>query len=289
MSTHDALLDRLAELEATVSSLQTTVNRLETKTQTLETENDRLRSQLEQTTSELNAKTDALTKKSQYNKDRVEELQARELEKGAHLQTEHVDTRTIDVPNNRLEKLAKDDGLTYYRLPEQEDPLDRTSTTQLAYGDLLPIQQLARLDEEMLRSTTSALPTRLAAKLWKARADPTIGDNPWERGSKTIKEYIKASDLKHWIRRQEKGVSDSYAKKLVSRTIDALLDLTKNRVAIRRKKERKNGLAYTERRLIIPSETAIPGERSNLTRSTADTEADSDRATQKPETAGVHG
>jgi hypothetical protein len=25
------------------------------------------------------------------------------------------------------------------------------------------------------------LPTRLAAKLWKARSDPTVGDNPYKR------------------------------------------------------------------------------------------------------------
>lgn len=260
MSTQQALIDRLTELEQTVETLQTTVKTLRSKTERLETENDRLRSQLEQTTCELNAKTDALTKKSQYNKDRIEELQSRALQKGAHLQRQHIDTQTIELPNNRLEKLTKDDGNQYYRLPNEADPLDGPHNTLLAHEDLLPIQQLARMDEEMLRSATASLPARLAAKLWKARADPTVGDNPWERGSKTVKEYVKASELKHWIRRQERGVSDSYAKKLVSRTIDALLDFTQNRIAIRRKQERKNGLCYTERRIILPSDAEIPGE-----------------------------
>jgi len=90
--------------------------------------------------------------------------------------------------------------------------------------------------------------------------DPTVGDNPWRQGSKTIREYVKASDLKHWIRRQEHGVSGSYAKKLVSRTIDAMLDLTKCKVAIRKKTERKNGLSYTERRVILSVDAAILGE-----------------------------
>jgi len=266
---------------ARIDRLEETVKRLTETVETLQKETDRLRSQLEQTTSELSAKTDALTKKSQFNKDRVEELQSRALQKGAHLHTKHIDTRTIELPNNRLEKLTKDDGNQYYRLPNEADPLDRPHNTLLAHEDLLPVQQLARMDEEMLRSATSSLPARLAAKLWKARTDPTIGDNPWERGSKPIREYVKASDLKHWIRRQERGVSDSYAKKLVSRAIEALLDLTKNRVAIRRKKERKNGLSYMERRLIIPSDAEVPGETGTNTNTRSDTST--------PKTAGVHG
>lgn len=122
-------------------------------------------------------------------------------------------------------------------------------------------------------------PTRLAATLWRARTDPSVGDSPWESGCKEIAEYVKASDLKHWIRRQEPGTSDTYAKKLVSRTIDTVLDLAKSRVAIRRRTELKNGLEYTERRLILPENAAIPGETSNA----KTTEH------QDPETAGVLG
>ncbi len=98
--------------------------------------------------------------------------------------------------------------------------------------------------------------------MWKARTDSTVGDNPWEAGCKGIREYVKASDLKHWIRRQEPGTSETYAKKLVSRMIDAMLELSKNRVAIRKRTQRKNGLEYTERRLILPKDAAIPGERT---------------------------
>jgi len=112
----------------------------------------------------------------------------------------------------------------------------------------------------MLRSTTSSLPSRLAASLWKARVDPTVGDNPWRKGSTGVREYVSAGDMKHWIRRQETGVSDSYAKKLVSRTIDALLDLSKSRLAIKKKAQRKNGLTYTERRVLLMDDADIPGE-----------------------------
>ncbi|MFU8870199.1 MAG: hypothetical protein ACNA7R_20175, partial [Natronococcus sp.] len=119
---------------------------------------------------------------------------------------------------------------------------------------------------------TNALPTRLAAKLWKARTDPRVGDDPWTDGCKNVQAYVAASDLKHWIRRQENGISDSYAKKLVSRTIDAVLELSKNRLAVHRTSQRKNGLSYTERRLVLPTDADVPGDPATT-----------------PETADVHG
>ena len=77
-------------------------------------------------------------------------------------------------------------------------PIDLTSVhSTLAHGDLLPIQQLARMDEDMLRSTTNALPTRLAAKLWRARTDESVGDDPWQTGCKNVREFVKASDMRH--------------------------------------------------------------------------------------------
>jgi len=257
------LTDRVDTLERDLEQANSKIETLETENTTLTQTTDRLRDRLdhcEQETTRIDALTDAARKRSGVNKQRVEELQARELEKGAHLLTETVDHCEIDVDGDRLEQIRKDDGKTYYRLPQSEDPLERGGNVTLAHGDLLPIQQLARMDEEMLRSTSNSLPTRLAAKLWRARIDSGVSDNPWEPGCKDIAEYVKASDLKHWIRRQEPGTSETYAKKLVSRTIDAMLDLSKNRVAIRKKTERKNGLEYTERRLILPRDAEIPGE-----------------------------
>ncbi|WP_394328086.1 hypothetical protein [Halostagnicola kamekurae] len=132
------------------------------------------------------------------------------------------------------------------------------------------------MDEDMRRSTTSSLPSRLAAKLWRARTDDAVGDDPWERGCKSVAEYITASDLRHWIRRREPGTSEAYAKKLVSRTIDAILELSKHRLAVHRKTERKNGLEYTERRLVLPADADVPGETR-------------DDETTPPGTPGVHG
>ncbi|SEU04874.1 hypothetical protein SAMN04488694_1325 [Natrinema hispanicum] len=60
--------------------------------------------------------------------------------------------------------------------------LSRNDRNHLLFSRGQPIQQLSRMDEEMPRSTANALPTRLAAKLWKARADSSVGDNPWKVG-----------------------------------------------------------------------------------------------------------
>lgn len=277
---NERLADRVDDLECDLEQTETKLEAFEHENQTLQEMNDRLHDRLdecERETIRIDALTDAARKRSGANKQRIEELQARELEKGAHLLEATVDHCEIDVDGDRLEQITKADGRTYYRIPKSEDPLDRGGSATLAHGDLLPIQQLARMDEEMLRSTSNTLPTRLAAMLWKARTDPSVGDNPWESGCKGIKAHVKASDLKHWIRRQEPGTSETYAKKLVSRTIDAMLDLSKNRVAIRRRSERKNGLEYTERRVIIPENAEIPGETPN-----------SSERKQPPETAGVH-
>ncbi|WP_276253148.1 hypothetical protein [Halomontanus rarus] len=280
--TRDVSLESLAEeLEALYEQNERLADQIETledEIDTLRTENHQLQNrvdELESETTQNSAAVDAAHKRSGANKERLKELQARELEKGAHLLETNVDPHEIDVNGDHLEKIQKDDDRLYYRLPDSEDPLQRGSVS-LAHGDLLPIQQLARIDDEMLRSTTNALPSRLAAKLWKVRTDATAGDDPWRDGCKNVREYVKASDLKHWIRRREPGTSDAYAKKLVSRTIDALLDLSKNRLAIRRKRERKNGLEYTERRVLLTAEAEIPGETGS-----------SD--TLPPETADVDG
>ncbi|MFC4990212.1 hypothetical protein [Saliphagus infecundisoli] len=292
---NERLAERVADLEAQqppeADTDSQTIDRLHNENETLRQENDRLDTRVtdleahvetlesrladcESETTRLDRATQAAHRRGATLKESVAELQARELEKGAHLHDSNVEPTELDVAGDRVERITKDDG-TYVRLPEQRDPLERGGTTTLAHGDLLPIQQLARMDDDMLRSTTNALPTRLAAQLWNARTDETVGDDPWRTGSKAVRASVKASDLKHWIRRQEPGTSESYAKKLVSRTIDALLELSKNRLAVHRRKERKNGLKYTERRIVLPADAEIPGETSS-------TDAG-------PETAGVHG
>ncbi|APX98561.1 hypothetical protein [Natronorubrum daqingense] len=263
----EVLCDRIVTLESSLEQKQDRLDHLEVELDQERAENERLEArveELEQARTPVEARLDAHEKKLNANKTRVGELQARELEKGAHLLDANVDESEINVADGRLERVSKDDGRQYFRLPESEDPLERGGGVALAHGDLLPIQQLAKMDDDMLHATTSALPSRLAAKLWKARSDPGVGDNPWKKGSAGVREYITAGDMKHWIRRQEKGVSDGYAKKLVSRTIDALLDLSKSRLAIKRKRQRKNGLEYTERRVLLMDDVEVPGEGTGV-------------------------
>ena len=284
----DHLSERFEALEERIDTLEADLERKDDRLTALERDRDRLEDQtatLEECVDELESETtrlenmaEAALNKAAANKERVSELQARDLEKGAHLREETVDIHAVDVADGRLERLTKDDGNMYYRVPDSADPLERGGNVSLAYGDLLPIQQLARMDEEMRRSAANALPTRLAAKLWNARVDDSVGDDPWKTGCKDVAEYVKASDLKHWIRRRESGISETYAKKLVSRTIDAMLDLSKNRLAVRKRTERKNGLEYTERRIVVPADAAIPGKRGLRTDEDGD-----------PKTGGVHG
>lgn len=72
-----------------------------------------------------------------------------------------------------------------------------------------------------------------------------------------------ASDLTSFIRDVEEGITHDYAKKLTSRTIDAFLQLSKNRVTVKKKNRRKDGLRYRERRVILPKDAEVPGETPN--------------------------
>ncbi len=98
----------------------------------LEEQDEHLK-EADQACDRLEKATDAALNKASANKERVTELQSRELEKGAHLRAKAVDEHAVDVPNGRLERLTKDDGETYFRLPESADPLDRGDVS-LAYG-----------------------------------------------------------------------------------------------------------------------------------------------------------
>jgi len=188
----------------------------------------------EQSRIPIEARLDAHEKKLNANKDRVGELQARELEKGAHLLEDHVDEGEIDVVDGRLERIQKDDGESYFRLPESGDPLERGGDVSLSYGDLLPPSSSRRWTRICSGQRHRRFRHGSLQSSGKARTDPAVGDNPWRKGSASVREYVTAGDMKHWIRRQEKGISDDYAKKLVSRTIDALLDLSKSRLAVKR-------------------------------------------------------
>lgn len=114
-----------------------------------------------------------LQRKVGGTRDMVTEFQSRELEKNAHLKWDNVDPNTteLDVDTDRVEKFTKDDGQAYARIPGGEDPLGRGGEPALTPGDLLPIQQLGRMDDDMLHSAASSKPVRLAAEVWRDRND----------------------------------------------------------------------------------------------------------------------
>lgn len=214
---------------------------------------------------ELNTKSTLLTalkNKSNGTREMVGELQARELEKGAHLRWETVESTVedprIEVGDGTVEQITKDDGREYARLPASDDPLERGGDVALAHADLLPIQQLARMDDEMLRTHVSTMGARLAVKAWQERDRDEFG--LWERGSGEVREFVNASDLRHFILAQEEGVNSEYAKKLVTRTIDALLELSRNKLGVKKCSRRKDGLNYKERRVVLTTSTKLPGE-----------------------------
>lgn len=254
----------MTDLEAVVDQLVDRVESLESELQ----EERRARIDAEQRVAELedelnqvDKKVDAAFNKAKTTRDMVAELQSRELEKSAHLRWENVEPQhyddRLDVAGDRFEKFEKDDG-TYCRLPGSDDPLNRGGSTRLSHSDLLPIQQLAQMDDEMLYSTAKSRPARLAAEAWQARQDDSV--DLWSEGCNGVRQYLDAGDLAVWIRVNETGVDKAYSQKLAKRTIEAIEDLAKGRLYSKMKNRRKDGLSYKERRLILTDEADIPGE-----------------------------
>lgn len=251
----EQLVEQLAER---VDELEGELQEEREERRELQEENEDLRDrvdELEEQTEQHDGRLEAIGTKAESNLGRIRELQSRELEKGAHLREENVYVPEIDVSAGQLERFEKSEG-THIRVPNGDDPLDRGGETRLATADLLPIQQIARLDDDVLASEQR--PVELAARVWRARDHGDLG--PWKSGSGTVRHYMDAGALKHWIRRQEDGISAAYANKLVSRVIERLLELSQNRLAVDRRKRRTDGLDYRERRVILPASADVPGE-----------------------------
>ncbi len=254
--TLETVCDRLDQLTERVDKLEATVER----------KNERIED-LEGTVERQDALLEALRRKAGGTREMLTELQSRELEKNAHLRWDHVEpnVETLEVDTDRVEKFTKDDGETYARIPGGEDPLNRGGEPALTTGDLLPIQQLARMDDDMLHSAASSKPVRLAAEVWRDHEQEQ--SMLWKQGCNGVREYVDAGELAQWLRHNEPGVNKEYSQKLAGRTIDALLDLTKDRLYVKRKNRRKDGLSYKERRVVLPEESEIPGETTFETNS----------------------
>ena len=260
-----SLTDRIDDLEADVAKKDEQIANLRTD---LEQKDNRIE-KLEERVSDLANKVDdakahwtAITRKTETCDERIDELQAREFEKGAHLLAENVDEDRITVVGNKLERITKDDGKTYFRLPGEEDALGRGGAVAHSTADLLPIQRLARYDDEMLASVTNRKPDELAAKVWRERDDASRYSF-WSTGSGEIRAYLDASDLAEWIRLKECGVSKKYSQELARRTMDAMCELSKNRLGKTKRQRSKDGLRYQETRLVLKSDVELPGEVTN--------------------------
>ncbi|WP_122088704.1 hypothetical protein [Halalkalicoccus subterraneus] len=277
-STLETVCERLNQLTVRVDELETELTQKDKRINKLEaelTQKDERIDDLESTVTEQDVILGAVRKKTGNTRAMVQELQERELEKNAHLRWENVypHRKELEISAEHFEKFTKDDGETYARIPGSDDPLNRGGKPTLTPGDLLPIQQLARMDDDMLHSAASSKPVRLAAEVWQDHEQHQ--SKLWNQGCNGVREYIDAGELAQWLRHNEPGVNKEYSQKLAGRTIDALLDLTKSRLYIERKNRRKDGLSYKERRVVLPEESEIPGETTF--------------ETDSPETADVGG
>ena len=217
---------------------------------------DELESELERTRARFDSRTE-------WHSEAISELQSRELDKDGHLKEENVVPDRLETATDNIVTFEGDDGTDYVREPGAEDPLERSGTSAVATADLLPIQQLARMDDDMLANATSTRPDYIAARVWAERGQHSRG-SVWSQGSCDVREYVDASDVRLFIKseleRSDESLSYEYAKKLAGDALERLRELAKNRVYIEQRNRKKDGLQYKERRLVLPSDAEIPGE-----------------------------
>ncbi|MFH5802176.1 hypothetical protein [Haladaptatus sp. CMAA 1911] len=101
-----SLTDRVDNLEQEVAEKDERIDELEQRVDARENK-----------AAKAKAHRKALARKTQSAGERIDELQAREFEKSAHLLADNVDKEQITVDGNKLECITKDDGKTYFHLP----------------------------------------------------------------------------------------------------------------------------------------------------------------------------
>jgi len=248
-----------ATLREEITALRSRVNELESE---VEAHGDRVDG-LEGTVDELEDSIEVLRRrydaKNEMLADGISELQGRELETGAHLREENVDTDRVEVHDGHLEVITKDDGNQYCRLPGEEDVLERGGAVAHSTTDLLPLQRLSRYDDAMLASTANSQPDELAAKAWRQR-DDARRHGLWSKGSGDVRVYLSSSDLTDWIMQERPEIRKKYAQELARRTMDAMLHLANGKLAKTKKERRTDGLRYKESRIVLFRDVDLPGE-----------------------------
>ena len=258
-----------AKNETDATNLKQLVLQLRDSVDELQEENERLRDEVQELRSEVKEQDErisATNTRISGTREMVGELQSRELEKSAHLHWDNLHANHVDenltVAGDQLERITKEDGETYARLPGVDDALERGGAVAHSTADLLPIQRLARYDDEMLASTTKTQQDRLAAEAWR-EIDDAGRYGLWSKGCADVDIYLKSSDLADWIRQNRTGINKKYSQELARRTIEAMLDLANGRLAKTMKRHRKDGLQYQETRLEFRSDVDLPGRRSS--------------------------
>jgi len=258
---HEAVKAENEDLRAENEALRERVETLEAESATV-----RETAEVERSVSDLADDVDrntvsigGLKNRGETLMDMLCELQGRELEKGAHLRETNVFPDDITVSAGQLEQITKDDGNQYYRLPGEEDALERGGAVAHATTDLLPLQRLARYDDDMLNSIANSQNDRLAAKAWRQR-DEAGRYSLWSKGGTDVRVYLSSSDLTDWIMQKRSGISKKYAQELARRTMDAMLDLANGKLAKKTKTRRADGLTYKESRIVLFQDVDLPGE-----------------------------
>jgi hypothetical protein len=263
----DRALDALAEMEDRFESRFAEMEeRIADLEEELEHERDRRRRaeraaaeaerQLTEELTRVDGVAEGAVLSAGKNRDRVQELQERELEKGAQLKTENLpDPSELNTSTEHAEKLTREDGTEVLKLPGVEDDLAGTEAEiAVAMDDLLPIQRLSRLPDEMTEEQIGEK-TNLerALWLWENR------DHYMNKGSAGVDRYIDSGELQTVLSAKEDGLQPS--SETAKRVMSFFVDWTNDRTYT--KKERKpNG--HKEHRLVIPEDAEIPGERSSL-------------------------
>lgn len=255
----DAVIENIEEAgEHLAESVEREISRRDEQIEELQEQVDGLADDTE----EHEVRLDSFSKWKETETRRVRELQSREFVKGGHLRTENVEPTEIDIENGKLERITKDDGKQYFRAFGEinDDPFDSDNIT-CSYDDLLPIQQLARLPDEMLAEQPTT--DERATWVWQNREE-------WmKKGCNGVKRYIDASDLatELYLKDDRIGSRES-AQTIAGKVMHRVVELSKTRTRVERKNRRKNGAPCTEKRLIVPEDAEIPG--SNPTPRTED-------------------
>lgn len=297
------LTGQLTETREALQVAREKANRAEKRASEAEARAERAEARAEELAEELSDTQDNIAKNVRTAaegrkdlKNRVAELQERELLKDAHLSVDNLNPQDVSQETEkRLGKVSKEEGTFWYLGTEPgTDPTEANETAKadprLSTADLLPIQQLASMDEETLDRHAGTVADYWAAQMWQERGEK---DSLWKQGSGSVKEYLDASDVATRIYVESDGISRDSAREYARRAFRSLVELSANRTYTTKASKRSDGLDYKETRLILPTDAEVPGEPRAAAEATQSlgrhVEGEQQSVTDAPETEVVAG